>query len=122
MPTEPRDPTLAEIVRRAVHVCDPDGVEEGVSDLLERLEDRDEPITAIADVEELLAEAKHAVDPQDELPAVSVAAAVAVYLAHRRTEMDDDPESILRLATRAEFDGAPPPDVADWLDARGIET
>ncbi len=121
MPTEPRDPTLAEIASRAALVCDPEGVDEGVSDLLGRLEDRDEPITSIGDVEEVVGEARGAVDPQAELPSVSMAAAVVVYLAHRRTELDGEPQDILRLAARAEFDGTPPASVADWLAARGIE-
>jgi hypothetical protein len=122
MPTEPSTPTLAEVVHRAVEVCDPGGTEEGVSQLLARFEDRDEPITAIGDVEEELAEQKGAVDPQDEDPAVTMTVAVAVYLAHRRTEISDDPEEILRLAARAEFHGEPPPPVAEWLAGRGIST
>jgi hypothetical protein len=104
-----------------VLVCDPDEAEEGLSEFLTRLEDRDEPITSFDDVEEVVAEARHVVDPEEELPAVSMAAAVTVYLAHRRTELDDEPEDILRLAARAEFDGTPPPDVADWLAARGVD-
>jgi hypothetical protein len=120
MPTEPHTPTLAEVVHRAVEVCDPAGSEDGAAQLLARFEDRDEPITAIADVEQELAEQKGAVDPQDEDPAVTMAAAVAVYLAHRRTEISDEPDEILRLAARAEFDGHPPSLVADWLAARGV--
>jgi hypothetical protein len=55
------------------------------------------------------------VDPQDEDPAATMAAAVATYLAYRRTELDDDREQLLRLAARAEFDGNPPEPVATWL-------
>jgi hypothetical protein len=47
-------------------------------------------------------------------------AAVAVYLAHRRDEIAAPREELLRLAARAEFDGAPPDDVADWLAAEGV--
>ena len=122
MPTEPQPPTLAEIVHRAVEVCDPSGNEEGTAQLLARYEDRDEPITAVADVEQELAEGKGTVDPQDEDPAVTMAAAVVAYLAHRRDEVSDDREEILRLAARAEFDGNPPPPVADWLAAQGVST
>jgi len=121
MPTEPGVPTLSDVVHRAVTVCDPDGEDEGLAQLLARLQDDDEPITAQADVELRLAEEKGAIDPQDEDPAVQMALAVATYLAYRRTEMSRDPEEILRLAARAEFDGKPPADVSDWLAARGVE-
>jgi hypothetical protein len=120
MAREPEEPTLAQIVHRAVEVVDPEGGEEGVAQLLRRLEDRDEPVTAIEDVESELAEAAGAVDPQQEDPPVVMAAAVATYLAHRRTELDDDPDEILRLAARAEFDGNPPEAVADWLEQRRV--
>jgi hypothetical protein len=121
MPTEPQPPTLFEVVHRAAEVCDPTGAEDGVAQLLSRFEDRDEPVTGLADVEEEIAEQKGAVDPQDEDPAVVMAAAVAVYLAHRRTELGRDREELLRLAARAEFDGEPPPPVADWLASQGVD-
>ncbi len=121
MPTEPAAPTLAEVVHRAVEVCDPEGADEGVAQLLERFEDRDEPVTSFDDVEQEIAEGKGAIDPQDDDPGVTMASAVAVYLAHRRTELDDDPDRLLRLAARAEFDGNPPPTIADWLAERGVD-
>src|SRR4051812_45428914 len=97
-------PTLADVVHRAAEVVDPEGHADGVWDLLRRFEDRDEPVTAeaAADVELEIAEAKGAIDPQDEDPAVVMTAAVATYLAYRRTEIDDDPDELLRLAARAE--------------------
>ncbi len=120
MPTEPEPVSGAEVVHRAATVCDPEGDEEGVSQLLARFEDRDEPITSLPDVEAEVLEAKGAIDPEDGDPAVTMAAAVTVYLAHRRTELDDDREEILRLAARAEFGGGPPPPVAGWLAAEGV--
>jgi hypothetical protein len=114
-------PTIAEVVHRAVEVVDPDGVEDGPAALLERFEDRDEPVTATDDIEVELAEAKGAVDPQDEDPATVMTLAVATYLAYRRTELGRDREELLRLAARAEFDGNPPELVAGWLDAQGVE-
>lgn len=114
-------PTLAEVVRRAVQVCDPDGREDAAGELERRFADRDEPVTAPDDVELELAEAKGAIDPQDEDPAAITTAAVATYLAFRRDEMDADPDELLVLAARAEFDGHPPQLVADWLAARGVE-
>jgi hypothetical protein len=114
-------PTLADVVHRAAEVADPGGVNDGVSDLLRRFEDRDEPVTAEADIEEELAEAEGAVDPQDEDPEVVMMTAVATYLAFRRTEIERDREELLRLAARSEFDGHPPELVAGWLAEQGVE-
>jgi hypothetical protein len=113
-------PTLFEVVHRAVQVTDPSG-EFGVADLLGPVEDSDEPITALGDVETELAELKGRVDPQDEDPAVMMAIAVATYLAFRRDELDDDRIDLLRLATRAEYDGDPPENVRAWLEQQGVE-
>jgi hypothetical protein len=121
MAAEPETPTLARVVHRAVEVCDPSGTDEGLAQLLERFGDRDEPVTAVPDVETALAEQKGALDPQDEDPGLMMAAAVATYLAHRRDELDADRERILRLAARAEWDGHPPERVVDWLAAQGVE-
>ena len=121
MPTEPADPTLAEVVHRAVEVCDPAGADDGLAQLLDRFEDRDEPVTSFDDVEQDIVEGKGVIDPQDDDPAVTMASAVAVYLAPRRTELDNDPDQLLRLAARAEFDGNPPPAIADWLAERGVD-
>ena len=112
-------PSLFDVVRRAVDVTDPSG-EFGVGDLLQYVQDSDEPITAHADIEEELAEIKGRVDPQDEDPAVMMAIAVATYLAFRRDEIDDDPGNILRLTIRAEFDGHPPDNLRKWLGEQGV--
>src|SRR5215208_250248 len=114
-------PTLADVVHRAAEVVDPEGAEDGPSDLLRRFEDRDEPVTAEADIEQEIAEAKGAIDPQDEDPAMVMMAAVATYLAFRRTEMERDREELLRLAARAEFQGQPAEPVAAWLAEQGVE-
>jgi hypothetical protein len=106
-------------MHRAVEVTDPSG-EFGVADLLQYVEDSDEPVTAHEDIETDLAELKGRVDPQDEEPAVMMAIAVATYLAFRRDEMDVDPGDILRLAARAEYNGNPPDNLREWLDVRGV--
>ena len=120
VPTEPETATLGDVVSRAVELVDPDGSEALVSELLTRFEDRDEPVTAVELVDVVMAEATGALDPDETDPALAMAAAVAVYLAHRRDELDDDREHVLRLAARAEFEGEPPPAVASWLDAQGL--
>ena len=115
-------PRLSQVVHRAVEVCDGNvGIEGGLGDLYVRFEDRDEPITAIEDIEQTMAEAVGALDVDGTDPQLAMAAAVTVYLAHRRDELDDDPAKILRLAARAEFDGSPPAHVAQWLAEIGVE-
>jgi hypothetical protein len=125
-------PTLFAIVHRAVEVCDPAGTEDGAAELLRRFEDRDEPVGDPSEAEQQIAEAKGAIDPQDEDPVATMTAAVATYLAYRRDELDDDREDLLVLAARAALrgdafgstprgDGKPPEPVAGWLAAQGLE-
>jgi hypothetical protein len=117
VPTEPHDLTLAEAVRRAAEVVDPDGGDDGIAQLVLRFEDRDEPIKAIADVEQLVAEAVGSidVDAEDVDPALAIVGAVVTYLRFRTTEADDDPDRLIELAIDAEYKGSPPPGVAAWL-------
>jgi hypothetical protein len=114
-------PTLFALVHRAAEVCDPSGTEEGATELLRRFEDRDEPIGDPAEAEQTIAEAKGAIDPQDEDPVAMMTAAVATYLAYRRDEVDYDRADLLVLAARAEFEGKPPELVASWLTEQGLE-
>lgn len=119
MSREPEPLTLADAVHTASQVTDPAGVDEGVAQMLRWFEDRDEPITALPDVDAELAESTTALDPEGDDPAIAMTRAVVTYLAHRRDEIDEDREELLRLAARAEFAGEPPPSVADWLAAQG---
>jgi hypothetical protein len=118
---EPDPITLAEVVRRAVELCDPDDEDPDLGRLEEQLEDADEPVTALDNLEERLALAAEGVDVEIEKPAVSMAVATALYLAHRRDELDGDPEQVLRAAALAEWRGDPPRIVVDWLSERGVE-
>jgi hypothetical protein len=115
-------PTLAEVVRRAVEICDPADENADLGELLDAFQDDDEPVTAIADVETRIWEAVgRRIDPEPVDPSVTMAAATAVYLAFRRDELGDKPEEILRLAARAEWKGKPPPEVRAWLEERGVD-
>lgn len=120
MAREPEDITLAEVVDRAGRVTDPEAVNDAVERLLRWFEDRDEPVTAVPDIDAELAEAVTAIDPEGDEPALAMARAVTTYLAYRRDEADDDREAILRLAARAEYDDRPPEPVAGWLAAQGV--
>ncbi len=122
MPTEPDPLTLAQLVHRAAEITDPAGADDDVTELMQRFEDADWPVSGILEsIEQRMAEAAGTLDPQEDSPGLQVAAAVAVYLAHRRDEMDEDPLHVLRMATRAEFDGKPPENVANWLQSAGID-
>jgi len=121
MPTEPQPITLFEIAKRAVEISDPTAADERLSDLLLQFEDADEPVTAIQNLEERVAIAVEGVDPEIGDPAVSIAAATILYLAHRRDELGDEPHKVLRMAARAEWKGDPPESVRDWLADRGVE-
>jgi hypothetical protein len=121
MPTEPRPISLFDVARRAVEVSDPDDVDSRLGDLLAQFEDDDEPVSAIQNLEERVAIAVEGVDVEIDDPAVSMAAATILYLAHRRDELHDDPSKILRMAARAEWKGDPPDAVRDWLADRGVE-
>jgi hypothetical protein len=122
MPTEPEPLTLFRIVQRAVEVVDPDGIDADVGDFLLRFEDADEPVGGVpGETEQRLAEGAGALDPEQENPALQMAVAVATYLVYRRDEIDEDPDKLLRLAARAEYEGDPPAHVAEWLSDAGVE-
>ena len=104
--------TLSELVRRAVGIVDPDDEDGVVGDFELRFEDADEPVTGIDNLEERISFGA------DEDPAVVVAQAVVLYLAHRRDAVDDDDDEIVRLALDSEFKGNPPQSVTDWLEGR----
>jgi hypothetical protein len=116
MPTDPETLTLFEVARRAVDVVDHEASDEALTSFLERFEDRDEPVTAVEQPDELFAEAAGSIDPDD--PALQMAAAVAGYLSFKRDQIEAQPEDLLRRAAEAEFDGHPPPEVASWLSER----
>lgn len=115
MPTDRSTITLSDLVRRATAIVDADGVDDAVTAFSVRYEDDDVPVRGILDgLEERLAWGA------DEDPSVVMAQAVTLYLAHRLDEVEGDPDEILRLAARSEFDGKPPEPVQDWLERNGI--
>jgi hypothetical protein len=120
MPMEPPPVTLFDVATRAIEICDPSDSDDRLDRLLMQFEDADEPVTAIENLEERVAIAEEGADVDIEDPAVSMAAATILYLAHRRDELGDEPSKILRLAARAEWKGDPPYVVRDWLAVRGI--
>jgi hypothetical protein len=120
MPTEPDPITLSEIARRATEIVDPQGADDDVVHLYTQLEDDDRPITSVQNLEERLALAEEGLEDDADNPAVNMAVALILYLAHRRDELNDDPDDVLRLAARAEWKGQPPTAVQNWLEERGV--
>jgi hypothetical protein len=113
-------PTVAELVRQAVEACDPDSADPDLGHLEEQLEDDDAPITTVENIEERLALALEGADFEGEIPSVSVAAAVVLYLAahHGTASFDGRPDELVQLAVRAQWHGNPPEYVTDWLASR----
>ncbi len=114
MARNPDPLSLSAVVRRAAEIVDPDDEDGVVGDFELRFEDADEPVTAFENLEERIGFGA------DEDPAVVMAQAVVLYLAHRRDEVGEDDADLLSLAARAEFKGNPPQSVQDWLADRGV--
>ena len=93
----PHPVSLFDVAKRAVEIADPDAADARLSDLLVQFEDDDEPVTSIDNLEERVAIALEGIDVEIGDPAVSMAAAMILYLAHRRDELHDDPHKILRM-------------------------
>jgi hypothetical protein len=120
MPTDPRPVSLFDVVKRAAQVVDPDDDDAAVGDFELAFEDDDEPITAVDDVPDRVAEVLTTLDPAVANGSLSVAAAITVYLSYRRDELHAAPEELIRLAARAEWKRELPTVVRDWLDERDI--
>jgi len=115
-------PTIAEVVHRAVAVCDPDDADELIGEFLLAYEDRDEPVTALDERDRTFFETAERLEGALPGPGVEMAAAVATYLAFRRDEVYDDEADLLRLAARAEYGDHLPPEIAGWLQDAGVST
>jgi hypothetical protein len=121
MSTEPPPLTLFEVVRRAVQLIDPDDNDPTAGDFERAFEDDDEPVRAVDDIEERVAEVLAELDPATNNGSIAMAGALTVYLAYRRDEVHADPAKLLVLAARAEWDGDPPEVVLEWLADRGLK-
>jgi hypothetical protein len=113
-------PTVAELIRRAVEICDPDDDDPTLGRLEEQFEDDDEPATAVENIEERLAIALEGADFEGEDPAIAVASAIVLFLAAHggRANDDRDAEELIQLAVRAQWHGSPPRYVTEWLTER----
>jgi hypothetical protein len=121
MPRDPEPLTLAQAVRRACDLVDPDDDDAVIGDFERAFEDADEPIRALDDVEERVGTVLSELDPAVANGSLSMAAAVTVYLRFRPGEYGAQPAKLLRLAAEAEWEGDPPDVIVDWLADRDIK-
>ena len=113
--------TVASVVQRAVALCDPDGTDDACSQLLLAYEDDDRPAVGVTEsLAEELRTTVDGLDPEHDSAAADVAAAVATFLAGDPHGGSGD-EATIREAVRIAWGGNPPPSVADWLSAQGVE-
>jgi hypothetical protein len=117
---DPRPVSLAEVVRRAAQIVDPDDEDAIVGDFQRAFEDADEPVAGLDGVQERVAEVLARLDPAVNDGSLSVAGAVTVYLSYRRDELRADSRELIRLAARAEWDDDPPDGVVEWLDDHNV--
>src|SRR3954464_12032553 len=116
MPTDRSLISLADLVRRAQAIVDPQGEDDAVSELVTRHEDADEPVRGqLNGLDERL------LWGADEDPPIAMAQALVLYLAPRGEGVDDEPDRLLRLAARAELDDPPDPRIVQWLSERGVQ-
>ena len=116
-----RPVSLAQVVRRAAQIVDPDDEDALIGDFQQAFEDDDEPVAGIDDVQERVSEVLSQLDPAVNNGSLAVAGAVTVYLSFRRDELHEDPRELIRLAARAEWNGQPPGAVTDWLDDHNLK-
>ena len=113
--------TVANVVQRAVALCDPDGSDEACSQLLLAFEDDDRPAVGLGgSLAEELRSTVDGLDPEHDSGGAEVAAAVAAFLAGDPNGGNDGAATI-REAVRVAWGGDPPAEVREWLDAQGVE-
>jgi hypothetical protein len=120
MPRDPDPLTLADVIRRAVDVADPDARDDNLAALAEEFEDDDEPVSGVDQLDEVLADAELDVDADGDDPEVALAIAVARYLAHHRGAQGSDDERLITQAVRWQWRDHPPEDLKAVLGERGI--
>ena len=121
MDNDVRQVTVAQVVHRAVALCDSNGADEACAQLLLAYEDDDRPAVGLgSSLAEELRSTADGLDPEHDSAAAEVAAAVAAFLATDPHGGSDD-QATIREAVRIAWRGNPPENVRAWLDAQGVE-
>jgi hypothetical protein len=121
MPSDPSPVSVFDIVRRSVDAVDPDRADALLGDLLERFEDDDEPVRGADQLDEVLADAELDLDDEGMDADMTLAIAVARYLAEHRGALGADDARLMLEAARWQWHGRPPVAIIETLDDRGIE-
>src|SRR4051812_1734654 len=96
-------PTVAEAVREAAAICDPNGADAAVRGLIDSFEDDDRPVTAVDDCGEGRPRVERGTAPDQDPPAAKMPAAAPFGLP---TNPDQDPppgEHVLGESARLYF-------------------
>jgi hypothetical protein len=106
--------TVAEVVREASGIVDPDDRDALVGDFERWFEDDDDPVEAVPQLDRRIGGALDELDPEADHPGLSVAAAVAIYLSTRPRREPRDRDAVIRQAIRVSYDDNVPAPIADW--------
>lgn len=120
MAREARDDvvTVAEVVRDAAGIVDPADQDALVGDFERWFEDDDDPVQAVPELDRRIAAALDELDPEDDHPGLSVAAAVAIYLATRPRHEPRERDAVIHQAIRLAYGNDVPAAVAGWAGLR----
>jgi hypothetical protein len=108
-------PTVADVVRQAAGIVDPSDSLALVGELEQWFEDDDDPVRTVPNLDRRLAAAVEKIDPDGEEPAVTVAAAVILYLSTEPRHAPSDAEGVIDQAVKLEFGDDVPDRIAEWL-------
>jgi hypothetical protein len=112
---EHETPTVADVVRQAAGIVDPSDSLALVGELEQWFEDDDDPVRTVPNLDRRLAAAVEKIDPDGEEPAVTVAAAVVLYLSTEPRHAPSDAEGVIDQAVKLEFGDDVPDRIAEWL-------
>jgi len=117
-----RTPTVSEAVRDAAAIVDPGDSDDAITALYEIYEDDDRPVTAVEDLVGTLVATAEGIDPEGDDGALLACAAAAVWLGMHPRDRNEDHEAdhVLREGARMAFGKETPPQLHEYLTARGI--
>jgi hypothetical protein len=118
-----RTPTVSEAVRDAAAIVDPGDGDDAIMALYEIYEDDDRPVTAVEDLPGTLVATAEGIDPEGDDGAVLACAAVAAWIGMHPRDHNEDHEAdhVLREGVRMTFHKHVPPQLAEYLSARGVK-
>jgi len=111
---EPRQPTVADVVREAAGAVDPSDRHPLVGDFERWFEDDDDLASTVSDLDRRIGGAVAELDPDDEHPELAVAAATALYLATGPRHEPRDADRLIEQAVRFQYRDDVPAAIADW--------